>query len=250
MAEEFIEKVVLVTGGASGIGRATVEAFAREGAEVIIADFNRETSDAAVKAVTARGGKVTYQYCDVREPKSVDELFDFIRRKFGKLHCAVNDAGIDPEVRADTTLDLATFDAIHATNLRGLFLCLRGEVGVMSPTGGTIVNLGSFASLAGISNKPAYVTSKHGVLGLTRAAALQFIKQNIRINAVCPGPVKTPMLQANLDVLPKDTPQISMVPAGRPAEPSELADIILWLSSPRSSYVVGQAVSADGGLTA
>jgi NAD(P)-dependent dehydrogenase (short-subunit alcohol dehydrogenase family) len=250
MAGEFSDRVVLVTGGASGIGKATVEAFAREGAQVVIADFNREAGAGVAQAQSSAGAKVKFHYCDVRDPASVEQLFAVLAGSFGRLDCAVNSAGIDPETTLDAGLDLETFDAIHATNVRGLFLCLQGEIGMMAKQGrGTIVNLASFAGVRGIANKPGYVASKHGVMGLTRSAALKFIKEGVRINAVCPGPVQTPMLEANLRNLANSFSPSTAVAAGRFAEPQEMAQVILWLSCERSSYVVGQGISADGGMT-
>jgi NAD(P)-dependent dehydrogenase (short-subunit alcohol dehydrogenase family) len=249
MAKEFADKIALVTGGASGIGKATAEAFAQQGAHVVIADFNRAGGDAVVKGINGSGGRATYQYCDVREKESVDALFAFIRNTFGKLNCAVNNAGIDPEIHMGAPPNLGLFDAIHATNVRGVFMCLDAETQLMSRNGGgTIVNLSSFAGTNGIAFKPAYVAAKHAVLGMTRAMALHFVSEGIRINAVCPGPVDTPMMHAN--VRPENAKPGGSVPLGRVAAPREMADIILWLCSDRSSYVVGQGIAGDGGMTA
>ena len=250
MTGEFAQKIVLLTGAASGIGKATAEAFALDGAHVVIADLNATAAERVAAGIVAAGGNASFRLCDVREPDSVRALFDYIRLTFNRLDYAVNDAGIDPEVSAEPSWDLEVFDQIQATNVRGVFLCLKGEVNLMlRKDGGVIVNLASFAALAGIANKPAYVCSKHAVLGLTRAAALQYARHGVRINALCPGPVRTPMLQANLDVLPNGGAGMeSHVPLGRISEPHEMADAILWLCSKRSSSVVGHALSADGGM--
>jgi NAD(P)-dependent dehydrogenase (short-subunit alcohol dehydrogenase family) len=251
MSGEFAGLVTLVTGAASGIGRATAEAFAREGAHVVIADIDRAGGEATVARIVSAGGKATFQRCDVTDVSSVEAMSDQVRRTFGRLDCAVNDVGIDPEVTPEPSWDLEVFERVHATNVRGVFLCMKAEIALMLPRGaGAIVNLGSVAAVAGLANKPSYVSSKHAVLGLTRSAALQYAKRGIRVNAVCPGPVRTSMLQANLDVLADGGAQITTsAPLGRIAEPQEIADNILWLCSKRSSYIVGHGLLVDGGFT-
>jgi NAD(P)-dependent dehydrogenase (short-subunit alcohol dehydrogenase family) len=250
MNKEFSEKTVLITGAATGIGKAVAEAFASEGARVIVVDINPAAGEATTAGIVAAGGVANFKYCDVRDPASVLQLFNDVRSSGARLDCAVNNAAIDPEVTLEPSWDLELFDRVHAINVRGVFLCLKAEIDLMvRQGGGAIVNLASLAALAGIANKPAYVSSKHAVLGLTRAAALQYAAHGVRINAVCPGPVRTSMLQANLDQLTDGEATLAAhIPLGRFSEVHEIADAIIWLCSKRSSSVVGHALSVDGGL--
>lgn len=247
---ELAEKIALITGAGSGIGRTTAETFAREGALVVVADIDRTGGEATVARIAAAGGKAAFQLCDVTKAPSVEALTDYLRRTFGRLDCAVNNAAIDPEVTPEASWDLEVFDRVHTTNVRSVFLCMKGEIALMlAGGGGVIVNLASIAAVAGIANKPSYVSSKHAVLGLTRSAALQYAERGVRINAICPGPIRTSMLQANLDHLPDGGVGMKPgVPIGRIGEPQEIADAILWLCSKHSSYVVGHGLVVDGGL--
>jgi NAD(P)-dependent dehydrogenase (short-subunit alcohol dehydrogenase family) len=247
---DFAGKIVLVTGAGTGIGCITAEAFAQEGAQVVVADINRAGGEETVTRIVSAGGKAAFQLCDVTKAASVEALFDQVRRTYGRLDCAVNNAAIDPEVTPEASWDLDVFERVHATNVRSVFLCMKSEIGLMlAGGGGAIVNLASLAAVAGIANKPSYVSSKHAVLGLTRSAALQYAGRGVRINAVCPGPIRTSMLQANLDTIPNGGSGLETgVPIGRFGEPREIADSIVWLCSKRSSYVVGVGLSVDGGL--
>ena len=247
---EFTDKIVLITGAASGIGKTTAEAFAREGAKIVIADIDKAGSDAVVKKITSAGGKAEFQRCDVRKSADVEALAGYIDKTYGGLDCAVNNAGVDPEVTAEPSWDLYAFDLIHSTNVRGVFVCMKNEMPlILKKGGGAIVNLSSFAGVRGIANKPSYVSSKHAVLGLTRASALQYAARGIRINAVCPGPIETPMLKANLDARPSQGQErSSAVAMDRIGETREIADAILWLCSNHASFVTGQGLSVDGGM--
>lgn len=246
---EFSGKVTLVTGAGGGIGRAIAKAFAAQGARVVVSDVNVNGGRQTVDEIKQQGGTANFIACDVSDGKSVDELFNQVLRDGGRIDCAVNNAGVDLEMRLEPQWDAALFDRIFAINVRGVYLCMRREVEhMLASGGGAIVNLASFASLAGVPNKPAYTASKHAVLGLTRSAALFYAQHKIRINALCPGSVNTAMIRANIAIIPGGESALNAVnPAHRMAEPEEIAEAALWLCSPRARYVVGHGLVIDGG---
>lgn len=246
---EFSGKVTLVTGAGAGIGRATAKAFAAQGARVVVSDVNVHGGRETVAEIEAHGGAATFIACDVSDAGAVDALFDQALRDCGHIDCAVNNAGVDIEMQVGPQWDLELFDRIFAINVRGVYLCMRREVEHMRTLGaGAIVNLASFASIAGVPNKPAYTASKHAVLGLTRSAALFYAQHNIRINALCPGSVNTAIIRANFAIIPGGEATLNAAnPAHRMAEPEEIAEGAVWLCSPRSRYVVGHGLVIDGG---
>jgi NAD(P)-dependent dehydrogenase (short-subunit alcohol dehydrogenase family) len=244
-------RVALVTGASSGIGRATARAFAREGYTTILADVHAEQGRDAAAECEREGGKCRFIQCDVSDEASVQALIGEIVASFGRLDAAVNNAGIEgsPAPTADCTTE--NFDRIIAVNLRGLFLCMREELKQMlkQEGGRAIVNMSSIAGLIGFAGIPAYTASKHGVIGLTKNAALEYAKQGIRVNAVCPGAIETPMLDRLMTSVPRDL-IVSGEPVGRLGTPEEIASAVLWLCSPSASFMTGQAVAVDGGWTA
>ncbi len=246
--KQFADKVALVTGAGSGIGQVVACAMASSGARVVVADV-ATTGAETVSLIEAEGGEAFYVQADIQDSAAVSSLVAQAVAQFGRIDIAVNNAAIDPEVASEAEWDEATMERILSVNVKGMFLCLKHEISHMLAQGsGVIVNVASAAGLIGIAKKPAYTASKHAVVGLTRAAALQYASRGVRINAVCPGAVDTPMLQHNLgDHLDK-----SMVaanhPIGRLATPDEVAQTILWLCSDGASYVVGHALAVDGGL--
>lgn len=244
--------VALVTGASSGIGKATAKAFAHEGYTTILADVHEEEGRAAAGECEREGATCQFIRCDVSDESSVQNLIGEIVSRFGRLDAAFNNAGIEGAL--GPTADCATdnFDRIIAVNLRGVFLCLREELRQMTKQerGGAIVNCSSIAGLIGFAGIPAYTASKHGVVGLTKNAALEYAKANIRVNAVCPGAIDTPMLdRLMMGGVPHET-IVATEPVNRLGTPAEIAAAVVWLCSGNASFVTGQAIAVDGGWTA
>ena len=251
MTTQFAGKVALVTGGASGIGRATAIAFGRGGAKVAVADLNEGAAETA-RLINGDGGDASFYKCDVSSAVQVKELIDRVVASRGRLDCAVNAAGIEGKAAGVTNDTEENFDAVIAVNLRGLWLCLKHEITQMlKQGGGAIVNLSSIAGIIGSPRSSAYCASKHGVIGLTRSAALEFAKSGVRVNAICPGGVDTPMMERIYTQVPKmrtATPQSH--PLARMADPSEIAAAAVWLCSDGASFVTGCVMPVDGGYSA
>lgn len=245
-------KVALVTGSGSGIGRATAALFAREGARVIVSDVNVSGGEETVAAIRKQGGEARFIRCDVSKPAEVEALIRGTVKAFGRLDCAVNNAGISGTMVPTGDYPEDAWDQIMAINLKGVWLCMKQEIQQMlKQGGGSIVNTASAAGLVGIQMAPAYVAAKHGVVGLTKTAALDYAKANIRINAVCPGVIRTPMVTVVTD----DNPQVAAMvtasePVGRMGEPEEVAEALVWLCSGAASFITGVALPVDGGLVA
>lgn len=252
--DRFDGKVVLVTGAASGIGRATVERFAAEGACVLVADIDLEGASASVEQAVAAGAepsRVAARQVDVTEPDQVSAMVADAVERWGRLDFAVNNAGISgrpaplPEQRLDD------WNRMLAVNLTSVFLCLQAEVPAMLDSGGgSIVNTSSAAGLIGFASLPGYVASKHGVVGLTKSVALEYARQGIRVNAVCPATVRTAMLEAFAGSTEAVERMGALAPIGRVGEPPEIAEAIVWLCSDAASFVTGHALPVDGGVLA
>jgi NAD(P)-dependent dehydrogenase (short-subunit alcohol dehydrogenase family) len=252
-------KSALVTGGGGGIGRATALAMAREGARVAVADYAAEGAAETVALVNAAGGQAITLTGDVTRAKDVKAMLDDTLVAHGRLDCAFNNAGIAPyqvDASGKKTADWEeeSFDRMIAVNLKGVWLCMRAEIrqmltqNAMGRPGGAIVNTGSIAGLIGLVTSSAYVAAKHGVLGLTKTAALEYADDSIRVNAVCPGFIKTKMTE---DAMRRRGDKIiAQIPAGRMGEPEEIAEMVVWLCSERASYVTGAAYNVDGGWMA
>ena len=252
MTDVFRDKVALVTGGSSGIGRATSLAFAHQGARVAIAD--REPTGAAETArmIEDIGGTATVFEIDVTKAAEVASLVERIVQTYGRLDCAFNNAGIGGKVAKTADYPEEEWDRTIDVNLKGVWLCMKYEIPVMEKQGsGAIVNTASIYGLAGAAGYIAYNAAKHGVVGITRTAALEYATAGIRINAVCPGYIRTPMTQPGIDANPElERKMVSQTPMGRMGMPEEIAEAVVWLCSDAASFVTGHTMTPDGGYMA
>ncbi|MGK0169537.1 MAG: NAD(P)-dependent dehydrogenase (short-subunit alcohol dehydrogenase family) [Gammaproteobacteria bacterium] len=252
MSELLSGKVALVTGAGSGIGRASARTFAREGAKVVVSDINADGAEQTVRLIRDAGGEASFVACDVTDASQVRNLIAKCVELFGALHCAHNNAGVEGRYGRTLDTDEANFDLTYSVNLKGVFLCMQAELAhMLEHGGGRIVNTASVAGIEGAKNMPAYVASKHAVLGLTRTTALEYGAKGIRINAVCPGPIRTPMLEKLMAQNPRmESAAIAAVPVKRLGEPQDIAEAALWLCTDRADFVNGHALVVDGGMTA
>ena len=245
-------RVAIVTGGGSGMGAATARLLAQNGARVLVADLNVELGCAVADEIVTTGGEAAFTRTDVSDENDVAAMVSTTVEKWGRLDCAVNNAALAPDSAPIVDLDIATFDRIVAVNLRAIALCLKHELRQMVlQRSGSIVNLGSVSSVKARAHNPAYVATKHGVVGLTKTAALEHGRDQIRVNAVLPGGIDTPMIRAARaasSVTPPDEFGLSLF--GRLGTPEEVAEACLWLCSDRSSYVTGHSLAVDAGFLA
>jgi NAD(P)-dependent dehydrogenase (short-subunit alcohol dehydrogenase family) len=247
----YAGKVAFVTGAGSGIGRATALAFAREGASVVVSDISERGNQETVRMIEELDERALAVRCDVTRTGDVKAALDRTVETFGRLDVAFNNAGVEQEEAATAQLAEEVWDRVIDIDLRGVFVCMKHEIPLMlEQGGGAIVNTSSGAGVKGFPMGAAYVAAKHGVIGLTRSAALDYAQANIRINAVCPGIIETQMM----DRVTGDTPEgrqqvISQEPIGRMGKPEEIAEAVLWLCSEAASFVVGHAMVVDGGQT-
>jgi NAD(P)-dependent dehydrogenase (short-subunit alcohol dehydrogenase family) len=252
MAGRLEGKVALVTGGASGIGRATALALAREGAKVVIADVAVEDGEETVRMIEENGGEAIFVETDVSQPDQVEVLINEAVETYGRLDCAFNNAGIEGEQAPTPDCTEENWDRVININLKGVWLGMKYEIPQMlKQGGGAIVNMSSVAGLVGFPNSPAYVASKHGILGLTKTAALEYATEGIRVNAVCPGVIRTAMVERATGGDPEVEAQFAtMEPVGRMGKPEEVAEAVVWLCSDAASFVTGHSMVVDGGLVA
>jgi NAD(P)-dependent dehydrogenase (short-subunit alcohol dehydrogenase family) len=248
----FAGKVAIVTGGASGIGRASAELLAAQGADVVVADLDDAQGAAAVAGINALDGNAVFVRADVTDPEQIAAVVSTATDSFGRLDVALNNAGVPGTYAALTDQDLADWQRTIAVNLTSVFLSMQAEIPAMLATGGgAIVNTASAAGLMGFAHLPAYVASKHGVIGLTKSVALEYAKQGVRVNAVCPGSIRTQMLegfvggdQTALEGMGR------MQPIGRLGTAEEVAEAVVWLCSDAAAFVTGHALAVDGGVLA
>ena len=252
MPKQFKGKVSLVTGAASGIGRATALAFAREGAKVVIDDIQVEAGEKTRRLITESGGEAIFVEADVRKAADVETLINKVIEKYGRLDFAHNNAGIEDALTLMADCTEENWDNVTSTNLKGVWLCMKYEIRhMLKQSGGAIVNTASTAGLFGAPKWSAYAASKGGVVQLTRTAALEYAKAGIRINAVCPGGTQTSMHErAKVLAAGKETPPSELNPQGRRADPKEIAAAVVWLCSDAASFVTGHPMVVDGGMTA
>lgn len=246
------DAVALVTGAATGIGLETATAFAQAGCRVVLSDRDTLRGEAAAQKLRAAGHETQFIACDVADAGQIAALHRRIAETWGRLDAACNNAGIEGETAATAEASLENFDRVIGVNLRGVFACMREQIRLMLPRRrGAIVNIASVAGLVGFAGLPAYCASKGGVVQLTRAAAVEYGEQGIRVNAVCPGVIRTEMVDRITHRDPAVEAQYAaMHPMNRMGTPREIADTVVWLCSAQSGFVTGQALAVDGGLVA
>lgn len=254
MAGKLQDKIALVTGAASGIGRATALTFAREGAKLVIADMNDEGGQQTVHMITENGGAATFVQVDVTQATEVEAMLSKTVETYGRLDVAHNNAGVGSRPRVLLhELSEESWNHVIDINLKGVWLCMKYEITQMlQQGGGAIVNTASIMGLVGSwSRSGAYNASKHGVVGLTKTAALEYAKSGIRVNAVCPGYIRTPLIEQTLRANPDMEAQIvSRHPVGRMGDPEEIAEAVVWMCSDAASFVTGHTMTVDGGYVA
>ncbi|MWV39440.1 glucose 1-dehydrogenase [Natrialba sp. INN-245] len=247
----FEDTTAIVTGGGSGIGRNTAQTLADGGASVVVADVDRDGGEATVDAIEDEtGGEATFVEVDVTNGDDVEKMVDTAVSEYGGLDVAVNNAGVGGQLEPTAELSADDWQMVIDVNLTGVWRCLRAEIDAMlEDGGGAIVNTASILGRVGTEATPAYTASKHGVVGLTKVAALDYATDDIRVNAVCPGYIETPMLEdAGLSDDEETVEQLrEQHPQGRLGEPQEIADAIVWLCSDEASFATGEAVAIDGG---
>lgn len=243
------KKVAIISGAGSGIGKATAILFAKEGASVIVSDINEKGGNETVDAIKANGGEAYFIKMDTANPDDHKMIVEKTIEKYGSLDIAVNNAGIGGPLSLTGEYPIEGWQKVIDINLSGVFYGLRYQLPAMEKNGGSIVNVASILGQAGTKYSPAYVASKHGVIGLTKAAALEYAEKKIRVNAIGPGYINTPLVMSSLDQESLDN-LVGLHPIGRLGESEEIAELILWLASPKASFVTGAYYPADGGYLA
>lgn len=245
------DKTVLITGAGSGMGEAAAKMFAKEGANLVLADINEAAAKAVAENIIATGGRAIAVCCDVSDEQQVKTMVDKAIDAYGTLDAAFNNAGIMNQSTDTAEMETDVFDKVININLKGVWLCMKYELLQMRKQGfGSIVNSSSIAGLAGAPGRSAYAAAKHGVVGLTKSVGAEYAAKGIRVNSVCPGTIDTPMVQdmiktGNLD----EQEAIKLMPINRLANADEVASTVLWLCSDAASFIIGQSIAVDGGYT-
>ncbi|GAB3923119.1 SDR family NAD(P)-dependent oxidoreductase [Larkinella terrae] len=249
---DFSNQVAFITGAGSGIGRATALAFAQAGARVVVADLNETNGQQTVAEITQTGREARFISCDVACPDDVEKAVQYTVGQFGRLDIGINNAGIGGAYARLVDQTFEDWNRMLAVNLSGVFYCMQFEIRQMLlQGGGKIVNLSSIAGVRGLVKAAPYTAAKHGVLGLTKTAALEYVKHNIRVNAVCPVYTHSAMVDELINSSPDMENRLRRaIPIGRFGQPEEIAQAILWLCSDENAFCTGQAIQMDGGLTA
>ena len=248
---EFDEKVALVTGAASGIGKSIALLYAKNGAKVIVSDIDDEGGEETVDEIQKRGGEACFQHADVSKPEDCMRLVGQTLARYDRLDFACNNAGIGGEQNPVAQLSVEGWNRTIAINLSGVFYCMRYEIQAMLKNGGgSIVNMASILGQVGFAGAAAYVSAKHGVIGLTQTAALEYSKSGIRVNAVGPAFIRTPMIEGVMADPGAAQALTAAHPIGRLGQPEEVAELVIWLSSEKASFITGNYYAADGGYLA
>ena len=252
VTERLENKVGLVTGAGSGIGRASALAFAREGAKVIVADVQANSGEETVEMIKSAGGEASFVRTDVSDASEVESMVNKTIETYGRLDCAYNNAGVVISPRLTPETSEKDWDHVINVNLKGVWLCMKYEIPQMIKRGkGAIVNASSMVGLIGLAKRSVYAASKHGVIGLTKVAALEYANAGIRVNAICPAVVRTPLVESIIQSDPDAESQLmSMIPMERLGTLEEMAEVVVWLCSDASSFVTGHAMLVDGGAVA
>ncbi|MBV7529719.1 glucose 1-dehydrogenase [Chitinophaga sp. sic0106] len=249
MEQLFEGKVALVTGAGSGIGEAVALLYAGGGAKVIVSDVNEEHGAKVVASIKDKGGEASFVKCDVSNPEDCKQLVDKTLELYGRLDIACNNAGIGGEAKPTADYSIETYQKVIGVNLNSVFYGMKYQLPAMLKSGGgAIVNISSILGVVGSANAAAYVAAKHGVIGLTETAAAEYSAKGIRVNAVCPGYINTPLLEM-MDATAKAA-LVGLHPIGRLGKASEVAELVVWLSSDKASYVTGGKYLVDGAYTA
>ncbi|MEZ0485942.1 SDR family NAD(P)-dependent oxidoreductase [Fibrella aquatica] len=249
----FKKQVVLITGAGSGIGRAVSLSFAQAGASLVVSDVNDGKGQETVDLIQEKGGEAAYMHCDVADPEHHIAAVAFATGTFGRLDVAVNNAGIGGRFARLIDQSMADWEQMMAVNLGGVFYGMQAQIRQMltQPEGGRIVNLSSIAGVKGMPMGAPYSAAKHGVIGLTKTAALEYVKKNIRVNAICPVYTHSAMVHDLMSVSPEMEERMRrVIPMGRFGQPEEIAQAIMWLCAPENDFCTGQAIQMDGGMTA
>lgn len=251
MEKIFENKVAIVTGGSFGIGRATAVAFAKRGAKLVVVDWKEDKDNTTMNLVKSAGSEGIFIQCDVSDSAAVSAMIEKAIARFGKIDVAFNNAGIEGTSAITHECTEENWDKTIAVNLKGIWLCMKNEIPhMLKNKKGAIVNCASVAGLNGFPGLPAYVATKHGVVGLSKTAALEYAKQGIRVNAVCPGVIQTSMIDRLTGKVKEVEEQFTqMEPVGRMGTPEEIAEAVVWLCSDAASFVTGIALPVDGGFT-